>query len=442
MKNQNKMKLKIRTLLQVCFLVLMNTTIQSQSLTLKECINHALENNPDIQESILNVGVSKANVNVARSNFLPEIAVNIFQSGNFGRSIDRFTNGYIDRFYNASYAGLRLNMPLFTGNRNKYLLASSKALLTSTEAAQDVAKNTLTLDVLVAYVNALALYETIKNADQQLKNDSIQYERILKRKDAGLITKTEEIQLLNQMKSDEIIRIDAQLNYEIGLAELSRLLNLDLPNTTTLFNLEPDQSLIIDSNITLSEDLPQFIVAKWNIQSIKENIKATKARSLPSISLSSGYETFYASSNSESSFSQQINATRNGAVSLGITIPIFSKFQIKPLVEDLKMREKIAENGFDRTTIILNQELKLAKTSYVNLKQRYEKSNSLVELAKENMSFIQEQIYAGTATMVDFLLAQTNMERALTSLTNAKYQLILQEKILQFYKLGKFDFNN
>jgi outer membrane protein len=442
MKNQNKMKLKIKILLQVCFLVLTNTTIQSQSLTLKECINHALENNPDIQESILNVGVSKANVNVARSNFLPEIAVNIFQSGNFGRSIDRFTNGYIDRFYNASYAGLRLNMPLFTGNRNKYLLASSKALLTSTEAAQDVAKNTLTLDVLVAYVNALALYETIKNADQQLKNDSIQYERILKRKDAGLITKTEEIQLLNQMKSDEIIRIDAQLNYEIGLAELSRLLNLDLPNTTTLFNLEPDQSLIIDSNITLSEDLPQFIVAKWNIQSIKENIKATKARSLPSISLSSGYETFYASSNSESSFSQQINATRNGAVSLGITIPIFSKFQIKPLVEDLKMREKIAENGFDRTTIILNQELKLAKTSYVNLKQRYEKSNSLVELAKENMSFIQEQINAGTATMVDFLLAQTNMERALTSLTNAKYQLILQEKILQFYKLGKFDFNN
>ncbi len=424
----------------LCYLV--DYSSYGQSLTLQECVTKAIQNHPDVKGSTLNVDVSKTLIDQAKSRFLPDISVNVFQSGNFGRSIDRFTNGYIDRFYNASYAGLRLNMPLFTGNRNNHLLAASKASMASSEAAYEVVKNTLTLDVLRAYINALALQEAIKNVDQQLKNDRIQYDRILMRKEAGMIVRTDEIQLLNQMKSDEILKIDAQLNYEIGLAELSLLMNVDLPNTTQLTALEPDNSFSFDKNVTLNQDLPQFSFAKWGIESIKNNIKATKALALPSINLSSGYETFYASSNSERSFVQQINDTRNGAVSLSVNIPIFSKFQIKPQVDELKVREQIAENNLDRTKIVLNQELKLAKTRYSNLKERYVQSNALLALSHENMTFIQDQVNAGTATTIEFLLAQTNMERALNSLTNAKYQLILQEKILQFYKLGKFELVN
>ena len=434
---------KIITLLVkvILFIILIFTKkdVFAQQISLKDCVRKAIENHPDVKASYLNTGIAKAGIDQAKSNFMPELSASIFQSGNFGRSIDRFTNAYIDQFYNSTWAGVRLNVPIFTSFRNTHLLSSAKTTFSASESAQENARNMISQSVLAAYINGLAQQENIKNAEKQLSNDSIQYQRLMTRKDAGLITKTEEIQLLNQMKADELVLLDAQLNYEIAIAELSRLLNTELPLTTILYPLEPEVNVQIPNNPLLSEQLPQFADAKWRLQSTRDNIKATKALSYPNISLIADYGTFYASSNPERSFVQQLNDTRNGAVSVGINIPILRGMKNRPLVQELKVREMMIQNDLERTRLQLNQELKLANTRYLNLKQRYKTANSLYVLSEENMNLIQDQVNAGTATMVDFLLAQTNMERALTSRTNAKYQLIHQEKLLQFYTTGKFE---
>ena len=84
----------------------------AQQWTLSSCVNQAINNHPDIKSAQLDLGISMAGVDQAKSNFYPEVGVSVFQSGNFGRSIDRFTNAYIDQFYNTTYDGIRLNMPL------------------------------------------------------------------------------------------------------------------------------------------------------------------------------------------------------------------------------------------------------------------------------------------------------------------------------------------
>lgn len=426
----------------IIFLVLLFTKkdVTAQQITLKECVSKAIENHPDVKASYLQTGLSQTGIDQAKSNFLPQLGASIFQSGNFGRSIDRFTNAYIDQFYNSTWAGVRMNMPLFTSFRNSNLLSSAKAAFSASESAQENAKNTITQQVLAAYINGLAQQENIKNAEKQLSNDSIQYLRLMTRKDAGLITKTEEIQLLNQLKADELVLLDAQLNYEIAIAELSRLLNAELSLTTELSPLEPATNANIPVKSAINEQLPQFTEANWRLKSIRDNIRATKALSYPRVELSGDYGTFYASSNPERSFSQQLNDTRNGSISIGLNIPLLRGLQNRPQIQEQKVREIMIQNDLDRTRLQLNQDLKLATTRYQNLKQRFETANSLYLLSEENMNLIQDQVNAGTATMVDFLLAQTNMERALNSRTNAKYQLIHQEKLLQFYTTGKFDF--
>jgi outer membrane protein len=412
----------------------------TQQMSLGECVKQAIENHPDIKASYLQTGMSQAGIDQAKSNFLPQLGANIHQSGNFGRSIDRFTNAYIDQFYNTTWAGVQLNMPLFTSFRNSHLLTSAKSGFLASESAQENAKNTMIQAVLAAYINGLAQQESIKNSEKQLQNDSIQYQRLMKRKDAGLITKTEEIQLLNQLKADELVLIDAQLNYEIAIAELSRLLNNKLSYSTKLAPLEPSNPINILVSPAVNDRLPQFAEAKWRLQAIRDNIKATKAQSYPSIDLSAGYGTFYASSNPNRSFTEQLNDTRNGSISIGITIPILRGMQNRPQVQVQKVRETMIQNELELTKLQLSQDLNLAFTRYKNLTKRYETANLLYQLSEENMHLIQDQVSAGTATMIDFLLAQTNMERALASRTNAKYQLIHQEKLLTFYTSGKFDF--
>lgn len=195
-----------------------------------------------------------------------------------------------------------------------------------------------------------------------------------------------------------------------------------------------------ESTPTLSEQMPQFAEAKWKQQSIKEKIKATKALSYPSIGLSADYGTFYASSNPERTFEQQLNDTRNGSISIGLSIPILRRLQNRSQVQELKINEMMVQNELDKTRIELNQKFNITKSRYENFKKRFETATTLYQLAEENMKLVQNQVDVGTATMVDFLLAQNNMERALNSLTQTKYQYIHQEKLLTFYTTGKFDF--
>lgn len=420
-------------------LIFAKREVSCQQISLIECVNLAIENHPDVKEGYLQTGVVNAQIDQAKSNFLPEISASIFQSGNFGRSIDRFTNSYIDQFYNTTWAGVGVNMPVFTSVRNIHLLSASKSAFKAAEQAQESIKQATTQAVILAFINALALQENISNATKLLKNDSIQLSRLTIRKEAGLVTKTEEIQLLNQVKSDELMLLDATLNFDLAMMELSRVINKDLPTTLRLQPLQMDltnESVIVPS---ISPTLPQFSEAKWRLQNIRDNIRATKALSFPTIRLSADYGTFYASSNPERTFVQQLNDTRNGSISLGLNIPIMRGLQNQPRIQEMKISEMIVQNDLERTTLQLTQELKIAISRYQNLKQRYQAANSLYTLANENMQLIQEQVNAGTALMVDFLLAQNNMERALNTLTQTKYQLIHQKMLVSFYTTGKFD---
>ncbi len=412
--------------------------IIAQQWTLTDCVNQAINNHPDIKSAHLDLGSSQARVEQAKSNFYPEAGVSVFQSGNFGRSIDRFTNAYIDQFYNTTYAGINIRTPIFTSFRNIHLLAASKFDVGSRENGVETAKNILTLSVITSYLNVLSQSENIRNARNLLKNDSIQLKRLNIKKATGLTTKTEEIQLLNQIKSDELAVLDAELNYESALIFLAQQMNVKVSTLGKLSPVEPDELFEYKKQNNINELLPQINELKLRLQSQNANIKATQALSYPIIGLSADYGTFYASSNPERSFAQQLNDTRNGSISLILSIPIFRGLKNKPVIQELKAQQLVTQNSLDKTLNVIQQELDMALTRFRIHKKRFENARSLLDLAKENMSLINDQLEAGTVTMVDFLLAQNNMERASGTLTMTKYELILQEKILKFYSQGKY----
>ncbi|MBL0027367.1 MAG: TolC family protein [Saprospiraceae bacterium] len=436
----NFVKVLIQIVKFLLFLVVLlsKQDINAQQWTLKNCVNQAIKNHPDIKSAQLDLRVSLSRVDQAKSNFYPELGASVFQSGNFGRSIDRFTNAYIDQYYNTTYAGFGVSTPIFTSFRNCHLLASSKSDVTSRENGVEKAKNILTLSVIVSYLNALSQVENIRNARIQLKNDSIQTERFTIRKAAGLTTKTEEIQLPNQIKSDELAVLDAELDQESALITLSQQMNVKVSNLITLSPVEPDIFFSFSDQSRINESLPQIRELKLRIQSQNENIKATKALSYPVIGLSADYSTFYASSNPERTFTQQLNDTRNGSISLGLTIPILRGLKNRPVIQELKVQQMITQNNLDKILLDIQQEIEMALSRFRILKKRYENARNLLELATENMTLVTEQLSAGNITMVDFLLAQSIMERASGALTITKYQLILQEKILKFYSEGKY----
>lgn len=425
-------------ILLLVFLIFINEVI-GQQWTLESCVKQAINNHPDVKNAQLNLSIFKTKLDQSIGNYYPELSANVFQSGNFGRSIDRFTNAYIDQFYNTTYAGVRMSIPVFTSFRNSNLVQSAKSLNQASEYGLEKNINILTFTIIAAYINTLSQSENIRNVSNQIKNDSVQYQRMLIRKEIGLTTKIEEIQLMNQMRADELSLLDAQLSYETAVINLSQLMNTTIPITVKLSPLEPDLVYNFENQVSNFDFLPQISEFRFNIKSMEETINATKAISYPSISLNADYGTFYASSNPERTFTQQLNDTRNGSISLGLNIPILRGLKNRPQVQELKLQQMALQNSLDKTKLLLKQEIETAKARYKTFKKRYENALFMLELARENMILISEQLNVGTVTMVDFLIAQNNMDKASSNLTHSKYQLILQEKFLKFYVDQKYD---
>ena len=95
----------------------------NKSYTLDECIAVALEHNLDLKSTNLQANSAKVNYQQSKANLLPSLNGNFSLGVNDGRSIDPFTNAYINQELTFSNLGLSLDMTIFNGFR---LLNSAK----------------------------------------------------------------------------------------------------------------------------------------------------------------------------------------------------------------------------------------------------------------------------------------------------------------------------
>src|ERR1700692_771235 len=88
---------------------------QQNKLTLKQCVDSALKNNFTVQQNGLLMQTAEVNWKQAKLNLLPNLNGAASQSINQGRSIDPFTNSYINEKYNSAGYGLNSQTTLFQG---------------------------------------------------------------------------------------------------------------------------------------------------------------------------------------------------------------------------------------------------------------------------------------------------------------------------------------
>src|SRR5215216_2793096 len=110
------MKMKSLFLVLICFVMrqkdfAQDTSFKSGTLTLKQCIEIAWKNNVDVNRSELQMENNKVNFTLAKGNLLPFISGNINHGISQGRTIDPFTNSYVDQ--NLSYANYGVDASLY-----------------------------------------------------------------------------------------------------------------------------------------------------------------------------------------------------------------------------------------------------------------------------------------------------------------------------------------
>src|SRR5215217_7989206 len=100
----------------ILILCLLPALTQAQNtLSLAQCVDLLMKNNLTYQAGNLQAEAAQAQLRQTKSQILPQISIGADQSINVGRSIDQYTNAYIDEVYSNNVLGVGFQMPIFQG---------------------------------------------------------------------------------------------------------------------------------------------------------------------------------------------------------------------------------------------------------------------------------------------------------------------------------------
>ena len=414
-----------------------------KTLSLAECVELLSKNNLLYRQGNLQAEAAQANLRQTKSLALPQISVGSNNSVNLGRSIDQYTNAYIDQVYNYSSVGAGFQVPLFQGFRLQNQIRQGQLLKESSLENRTAVLNAQTILLVQGYVNVLATKALYEAADQQVASSLIQVDRVEKQVNAGTMGSNLLYEIKAQLANDKFDQVTALNNYRTARLVLFQRINIQPDDQIELEPLyqqitKPDAQDAVALYENAQKNFPELISAELYRQSFAYQVKSIKAAHFPSLTLGASFGAFYASTNKNLDYLNQLNATRNGSMSLNLNIPIMGHWVTRPRVEVAKVQERLAQNQLDVTKQQLRQSIELAVLNLNAATDRLQAAQGQAESLTASFAVVESKLNAGIANIFEYSLAKANLAKAQANLIQAKYEFLMQNRLIQYYRQGNW----
>lgn len=419
--------------------------LKAQStLSLDDCMRIALENNLDIKNSGYQLDLAEVALRQTRAQQLPNLGLNFGQNFNFGRSIDVNTNQRIDQVFHSNGFGLNLSVPIFSGFGLKYQGQQQKQAIQAGIQDVEASRNLIRRNIVTFYLSALANEELQRIAQEQANATRQQIDLAQKRVSAGVANEIVVYELRSQLANEEFNAVTARNNAELAKVNLFQQMNqpvnlsvqLDAQLIQTLG--VPAEGLAATSLLQKAEaSLPEIKGAELRILSAQKGVEAARSNFFPTINFQGNYGAFFTSTRPEAYFSQ-LDATRNGSLSIGLSMPLFQGGFIQQQVQRAEVNERIAENNLATAKNQLRTEVEQAVQNHRATQEQWKAAEQQVAAQSENVRMLEKRFTAGTANTSEYILAKNNLTQANGNLVSAKYRHLVWKIVLQYYENGKF----
>lgn len=448
---------------------------QQKAYTLKQCVETAVANNLQVKQSGLDKDAAEVNYRQAKNNRLPDVSGNYGFGINNGRSIDPFTNGYINQQLNSSNTSLSMNIPVFSGLRLQNSIKQREYGLKAAEMDWQQQKDNLTLNVILAYLQVLNSEDLLTLAKQQATVTARQVERLETLNKEGAISPADLSDMKGQYASDEINIMSAKGSLEAAKLNLSILMNIPYSDAMELERDAAATSLTrpeLTAEGVYQTSLTQLAGIKANdfrTQSAAAAVKVAGADHYPQLSLFGQVGTNYSSAASRNIFlntqevpsgdyvtvagnklpviTQQSNF-RSEKISYGsqyknnlgtyaginLRVPIFAAFQTHSNVKLAKIQQKNVALQADNAKWQLRQ---LVEQAHLNWVQSYDKFQLLakqVAAFEESYRAAEIRFTEGAWNSVQYLIVKNNYDRSRANWITTGYEYQLRTRILDFYQ--------
>jgi outer membrane protein len=464
--------------MKYCFIacaLLVGLMADAQLLTLKDCVETAIKNNIEVKRAEWQSATGKVSWNQSKASQLPFVNAGISHGVNQGRSIDPFTNSYVNQ--EVSFANYSINSTVILWNGGNLRNTTQRDALSFEAGKMDVqqAKDNITVNVILAYLQVVNNEEQLELAKQQAFVTRQQVERLDVLNRQGAIAPATLYDLRGQLATDELNEINAKNNLENSKLVLAQLMNIDYSPAMKVEKIAigTDPVLYADQPDAIyalaSKDLAIVKASDLRKQVALKEISAAKGSRLPSVVLNAGLGTNYSSaastldlinvtdvatddyvmisgtkvpvmspqnnySSRKISYGDQWKNNFNSGVSLGLRIPLLNGAQARSRINLAKIEQDRTLFESENIKTQLKQNIRQAYLNMTAAFERYRKLQQQVADFAESFKAAEVRFQAGVGTSVDYIIAKNNLDRARGNFIAAGYDYLLRTKVLDFYR--------
>ncbi|RAI91538.1 TolC family protein [Algoriphagus yeomjeoni] len=428
----------------ICFSTFaQEAVIPTFPLDLETAVDIALKNNLTLKRSELNQLSNEATLLQNQGQRYPNLTTGASSGYRWGRSINPVTNLFETARIGNINVSASSNATIFAGNQINNSIKQSKVDLEAGLYTIQATKNDITLNIINLFINVVFNREQVNVAENQLATTKDQLVRTTKLVDAGSLPLSDQLDVQAQNATNQVNLVNATNNYTISKLNLAQA--LQIPFTSEFAVIEPEfeinESLMAtetpkDIYETALGIMPEIKIAQANIESAEYGVKLAKAGYYPTLGIGANIFSNYidqAFGTDRPSFIQQLDNNLSEAVSLQLSIPIFSRLNNKAGVQRARVQKQLSEVAALEAENQLRNDIETAYNSALAAQLTYESSLVQVESLQETFRISQQRFDLGAINSVDFQVAQNNLFNAQANLLNAKYTYIFRVKVLDFY---------
>lgn len=444
--------------------------------SLVQCIRLAQERNLTAQRSDLTTESSRASLRLAKATLYP--TVNASGTGNYssGRTVDPTTNQYINQAVGNVNATLSGTVTVFNGGQLRNTVRQSRKNVEAAQLDADASRRNLALSVTQAYVAVLKAREQLVTARRQQAETEEQLARTRKQLAAGSVPESNVLQVRAQLGTDRLSVATAENTVANDLLTLRQLMEepADEPfdiSTPTL--PDPSAAPSVSTPDLYAAALaaePQVRAYALRSESAVLGVRMARGQWLPRLTLTGSLFSSYSTARSlyttqttnqqqlvgylnndvtqpvyttvpittatagSYAFSSQWRDNINPSLSTGLSIPILNNYSARRALQtaNITLRtaaldERNTRNELRKSVEQAQNNLRAAERSYA---AALDKRTSL-ERAYHNSEV---KYRLGAMTPQDLLVDKNKYNTAQNDWIQAKYEYVLQLKVLDFYQ--------
>jgi outer membrane protein TolC/anti-anti-sigma regulatory factor len=416
----------VRCCAVVWTVLLLATAMRAQDaaplrLTLKEAVQLALRQNPQVQIANLNLVESQQDRQISRSALLPQVSMNASERVN-RINLDAFIGEPFPGFpqhigpFEIFQGGAVFSAPIFDLNLWRRWQAS-RSNVTASGAREQTVREQLAALVVSQYLGGLRAAADVKSAQSRVELAQALYDQAADMQKNGVGTGIDTLRANVELQNEQQRLISAQTDLKTTLYGLARLLNLKPEQEIALadeVSFFQTPAIAVDQSIEAAlVTRPEMKALTAQREALHREQEAARAERLPVVTFSGDWA--YQGLSPQTSIPTYVYAGN-------VDIPLFTGGRIQAQVAraDLELKKLDQQQQEQKNAIAL--EVKTAVAQLEAARHEVSVANLGVDLAREEVSQARDRFAAGVANNIEVISAQDALARANDNQIQALYR--------------------